>query len=520
MPPKLAAKPDHRDRFVGFAFAAADLLTEIDAGRSVTFAAGAFREHFGAEPDAMLGRQVQDFIAAEDGAALELALSTLAARGRLPPVALHLSDAARTEVALSGLALPDRHGIAWLTFSRLPGRAREPTTLAAAPQMREALGQFAARGGGDVGLLEIGNWRDLHDIDRRALEAGLAGVMRDAGGTKALAASVAPGRFSVLGQDLDMAELQHSVLRMLQAAGVRGDVSAARIVLPGDGRDVDAQAAVRAMRFALSRFADSGVKGVHASGFSSGLRGFLAQAEADAASLRRAIEAQRFRLVFQPVVELSSLRLQHFEALLRPHAVVAPSLQGAESFVGFAEAMGMAELLDRAVIARAIDVLRGCDAAIAVNLSGLSLQNPHFAAYLQEVTRVPPGLTERLLIEITETAEIDDPATAASTVDMLAALGVRVCLDDFGAGSASFRYLRQFRVDYIKIDGSYVHQAQSGARDGGFVGPMVELARCAGASTIAEKVETEEQAKRMRDLGVQLGQGYLFGKPGGLPGAM
>jgi EAL domain-containing protein (putative c-di-GMP-specific phosphodiesterase class I) len=108
---------------------------------------------------------------------------------------------------------------------------------------------------------------------------------------------------------------------------------------------------------------------------------------------------------------------------------------------------------------------------------------------------------------------------AAGAIAALRAEGVPVCLDDFGAGGAAFRYLREFGVDYVKIDGLYVRAAARSARERGFVASMVELAGAVGARVIAEMVETEEQARLMRELGVQYGQGWVFGRPGSLPGA-
>ena len=108
---------------------------------------------------------------------------------------------------------------------------------------------------------------------------------------------------------------------------------------------------------------------------------------------------------------------------------------------------------------------------------------------------------------------------AADSIAQLRAAGVPVCLDDFGAGAAAFRYLRDFNVDYIKIDGAFVRAALRSPRERGFVASMVELAAAAGARTVAEMIETEEQAMLMRELGVHYGQGWLFGRPGVLPGA-
>ena len=95
-----------------------------------------------------------------------------------------------------------------------------------------------------------------------------------------------------------------------------------------------------------------------------------------------------------------------------------------------------------------------------------------------------------------------------------------MCVDDFGVGAAAFSYLREFGVDYVKIDGLYVQRATLGARERGFVASMVELAAAAGAQVVAEMIETEEQAKLMQSLGAQFGQGWLFGRPGLLPGVI
>ena len=162
--------------------------------------------------------------------------------------------------------------------------------------------------------------------------------------------------------------------------------------------------------------------------------------------------------------------------------------------------------------------------SVAVNMSGLSVQSPDFCARLfalLEEMRAVVGPPEqgRLLVELTETAEIDDLGAATGALARLRAMGVGLCLDDFGAGAAAFRYLQQFRVDYVKIDGSFVQAAQQGGRERAMVASMVELAANAGAQTVAEMIETEEQAALMRELGVDQGQGWLFGRPGGLPGA-
>ena len=107
--------------------------------------------------------------------------------------------------------------------------------------------------------------------------------------------------------------------------------------------------------------------------------------------------------------------------------------------------------------------------------------------------------------------------TATTTLQRLREQNIGVCLDDFGTGAAAFRYLREFPVDYLKIDGAYVQGAMRGERERSVVTSMLDLARSVGAQTIAEAVETKEMARLMEQLGCTYGQGWLFGKAAVLP---
>ncbi len=104
------------------------------------------------------------------------------------------------------------------------------------------------------------------------------------------------------------------------------------------------------------------------------------------------------------------------------------------------------------------------------------------------------------------------------SVGALRARGLPLCIDDFGSGAASFRYLRLLRVDYVKIDGAYGRHARRSDKDRAIIAAMVDLAHGLGAAVVAEQIETEANAAVMRELGVELGQGWHFGRPGPLPG--
>ena len=280
------------------------------------------------------------------------------------------------------------------------------------------------------------------------------------------------------------------------------------------------QQAARALRFALGRFADGGIAATEQAGLKGGLADFIATADIRARSIRSTIAEGRFQLAFQPVVSLATRKVHHYEALLRPVFTPGSPVHTTQEFVTFAEAVGLSEELDWAVLQSAVTVLRDKpEAAVAVNISGFSMQSAEFRTRMLDLVHARKPSAGRLLIELTETADIEDVTSAAESVAQLRAADIAICIDDFGAGSAAFRYLREFRVDYVKLDGAYVRGALHNAREYGFLLSMVELANFVGAKVIAEMIETEPEAEMLRDIGVELGQGWLFGRPGALPGS-
>jgi EAL domain-containing protein (putative c-di-GMP-specific phosphodiesterase class I) len=157
---------------------------------------------------------------------------------------------------------------------------------------------------------------------------------------------------------------------------------------------------------------------------------------------------------------------------------------------------------------------------VAFNLSGQSLQNAVFRDILQEKLRQSPACDAGLMmVELTGTGEIEEVDEAVRTAQTLRGLGVRFCIDDFGAGSADVRHLRALSPDIVKLDGSYVPGVAQEGRQRAFMAGMVEIARAAGARTVAERIETEAEAEALCAIGVELGQGWLFGRPGPLPSA-
>ena len=150
---------------------------------------------------------------------------------------------------------------------------------------------------------------------------------------------------------------------------------------------------------------------------------------------------------------------------------------------------------------------------VAVNISGRSLGSAEFIAEFFALLTAHPWAAGRLLFELTESSTISDLERTNRVIQALRRLGHPVCLDDFGAGEAAFRYLRGLEVDIVKIDGSYVRDALRQARDRYFLKSIAGLCRDLGIHTVGEMVENEETAELLRRCGVRFGQGFLFGRP-------
>jgi diguanylate cyclase (GGDEF)-like protein len=242
----------------------------------------------------------------------------------------------------------------------------------------------------------------------------------------------------------------------------------------------------------------------------------------DAASMDHdalgALNERRIRMARQPVVRASDRSLAFHEGLVRIErpdgSYFAPG-----DLLPVLERRGLVRLFDHRVLElSAAGLVQDPSAVLSINVSPISLTDPVWLDAFRLLMRTHSGLSERLIVEVTETATISHAKESLRVIHAIKDCGCKVAIDDFGAGTAAFRMLRVLPVDYVKVDGHYVKRAVESARERGFVLAMVDLAAAVGAKVIAERVETEAQAALMRELGVGYGQGFLFGRPGVLPG--
>ncbi len=511
-------RSEDNERFVAFAFSAAEMLVETDGAGLTNFAAGAFRTHFGRVSDSFCNRNIRDMVATIDHETLEEALYQLADRGRVSPFIVRLANPDRTPVALSGIALPTpgRPARFCLSFARLPAAAPGVLRAGAGKALSQAAAASLMKGGGELNLIEILSDSKLALSSSPALGAALEKLAPGARATE-----IAPGRFGLLtqaGQTGATKKIADALAANLRADGIEAAVAGCRLDLRAEG--LSSQQAARTMRHALAVFARHGARGFSEAGFDGGIGRYMKRAALRAGVLRAAIEEKRFSLVYQPIVLLKDRSHHHAEALIRPLPVDGIDLAGPQDFITLVESLGLAEELDLAVCDMACFAANRAQRMVAFNLSGQSLQSAAFRDILSDKLRQSPARKSGLMmVELTETAEIEDVDEAVQTAQALRSLGVSFCIDDFGAGSTDVRQLRALSPDIVKLDGSYVPGVAHEGRERAFLAGMVEIARAAGARTVAERIETEAEAEALRDIGVELGQGWLFGRPGQLASA-
>ncbi|TCS71916.1 diguanylate cyclase (GGDEF)-like protein [Sulfuritortus calidifontis] len=228
-----------------------------------------------------------------------------------------------------------------------------------------------------------------------------------------------------------------------------------------------------------------------------------------------ALEAGLFSLLFQGIYAMPERRLVHLEALLRMRDERAGQLVLPNFFIPVAERSGQIVEIDRWVIRECIRQLQRNPAMppIAINVSGRTFDDPDTPRYIAEQLKAHDVEPRRLMVELTETAALSDLIDAERFIRELRELGCRICLDDFGAGFASFAYLKHIVVDTIKIDGMFIRDLAHDEQSQVFVRAMLEMARGLGVSSVAECVEDEATLQVLQEFGVDMVQGYHLDRP-------
>lgn len=527
-----------RDRFVALAFCAADLLLEIDSERTITYAAGATQSLIGKSPEQLTGEYFPDLIAPEDRILVDELIRSMTPGSRLDPVPirLHGQTGPTPPLSLTGYHLPDLPGCFYFAL-RLgaapvdPAVARdlkhdsgtgllekESFAQLATERMREAARRGEAL---KLTMLRTANFSEFRNrLDRETSES----LLRTLGACLQAnsAAGSTAGRFGdgtyglVHKPSLDIDDVTTRIGELFKAADPRGigvAVETGTIDAAPDG--MSEEDSMKVLLYTVNRFCESDGENMDMSSLSENLAELSRETSKKMAYFRDVSKRANFDIAFQPIVSLATRDIHHFEALARFGGKLERSPY---DLITFAENTGLISDFDLAMCRKLLAWIKKTNAAgnryvVAANLSGRSLGNTGFVVALHDLLKQHGNLRQQIMFEITESARIRDLDMANRFIQGLRRAGHKVCLDDFGAGSAALKYLHALEVDVVKIDGQYIRSALAKERFRVFLKAIVGLCRDLSISTIAEMVEDMRCVQMLKTCKVEYAQGYLFGKP-------
>ncbi|HKF71600.1 MAG TPA: EAL domain-containing protein [Stellaceae bacterium] len=516
------------DQLVAVAFAASDLLVELDDSGTITFITGAI-DRIGANlARSPVGLPLSDLFDPADRVAVREHAARVAKGQAVSPLLVRLRRGATQTMLFGGCRLPQGRTILFLGIGDGEGQRSSALSLVAETERglmsRPVFTALAMRrlpedlaGGLRITFIEAIGFAELVGHIPSAMMGGFATAiarqLRLTGPGVEAVGDLGRGRYGVLHRgDISLGQVQDAMLALVHAMAPDAPTPTIATATMEPGRDgLYGRRAARVVRYAIERFSTGGDRAAPLVVPAADLDMIFPDTLDRVAGLERIIEDGAFNLAYQPVVDLRDRTLRHAEVLVRLADGTTPLAAVAAS-----EAAGMIGDFDLAICARAIDHLaaRVPDVpAVAVNLSGRSLESRGFADRLSALLEARHADPSRLMFELTETVILGEVEAVNKVVQDMRQRGFRFCLDDLGSGANSFHYLRSIPVDFVKIDGAFGRDALNNERDRSFLRYVSGFCKENNILAIAEMIETESEAERYLELGIDYGQGYLFGRP-------
>lgn len=355
-----------------------------------------------------------------------------------------------------------------------------------------------------------------------AVIAGLGRLLRANVRSGDMVARHAGNKFALALENCDAAEAQSAALRLIDvvratpfetsAGAVPATIRIGSVIAPRDGRTphaliLHAEEALDVARRVVGRR-------IFAYTASLAREDSRIRALRVADNVISALNEDRVALAFQPVVRADTGAVAFHEALLRLR-LPDGTISATADIVPVAEKAGLMQAIDLRVMSLALDRLTATpDLRVSINCSLASMLDPQWADGLGAAIARHPDIAGRLIVEVTETGLVEDYDAMRAAILACKRLGVRVAMDDFGAGHTSFRNLRDLDFDIVKIDGAFVRNIAASADDRFFVKTLIGLARHLSLEVVAEWVQDAETARILRDMGVNYLQGVFFGEAG------
>lgn len=534
----LAEMRHERDRFVAFAFASADILLELDEDGHILFADGAVKGLLGFESQDVEGREFYTLLPRRDAQRARDVMKEMKQKLRMERTDIHLRTAKQEALPfrMSGFRLSTLRNHTYISLSMLkPSQLTTDqlfhqdveTGLLKTKHFVEAANKriIEAKTHDEtlqVTLLDIPELKalldQLIDADADKLLYQISDYIRSRSVGGDTAGAIEGGGYSFVHDDsVEPAEIIKGIIELTKQADPEGKgVTVRSNTINADPCSMSRQDSANALLYTLNTFAQSQGEDFSIDSLSTGYARLLDDTVNRMAQFKQTVAGEDFKIAFQPIVDLKTGLIHHYEALVRINDQEV--FKNPFDFITFGEQAGIIGDFDLLMCQKVMEVLErtaknGNYPLVAVNLSGKSLGSMLFKDALRKLVSLNEKVRKQVIFEVTESSKIEDMQSANTYLQELRKGGNLCCLDDFGTGESSFDYLRNLQVDFIKIDGSYVREAIKTQRGRHMLKAMASLCRELDITTIGEMVEDEKEAALLWEAGVKFGQGYLFGKP-------
>ena len=329
------------------------------------------------------------------------------------------------------------------------------------------------------------------------------------------AGAIGDGKFGLVHETgLDVAALDAKLAEATKAFDPKGEgVVAQAGTVDVDLEGVNEDDLAKGLVYTINRFKEQVGDKFNVKDIASNMNNLVQEAVQSLNSFRSIVDGDDFQVAFHPILDVRTGAVHHYEALVRFKGNFEESPY---KYITFAEETGLITEFDITMARKCVEWLRknrSDRVSIAVNISGMSVGNDQYSKDLHAMLDADTWLRNFLVFEITESARVADLNQANNFVQALRKKGFHVCLDDFGAGAASFQYLSVLGVDVVKLDGSAIKNAQTAPKGRAFLKALSILCKTMDVETIAEMVDSKKALEFVRDCGVEYVQGFLFGKP-------
>lgn len=523
-----------RDRFVAFAFCWADILLELDINYNIVFSGGALSALLGQKDSDLVGKPITDVIAEDDHDLLYQAISGENHLRRVNTLKIRLKtrNAQTPPIKMMGYRVKEVQNHLFLAFrlgdsfgkikelheDEKSGLLQSDSYLEVAQSKIKKLAQTQDV---EMTMLDLDQLQDiansLGNEDGDMLINTVGTYLRTSSIDGELASRIDDNKFSLVHDgSLKVDDLQKKIAEMAKkASGGTVDLNIKTATMKLDAANISDEDLANGLTYAINQFKNSRGANFSVESLSRNMSDLVGEAYDKITNFKQLVKDHEFFIAFQPIIGSRDGKVHHYECLARFRGDKAG--KSPYEYIVFAEETGLIPEFDLAMVKASLSWLgqqpKGKKFSLAVNVSGYSVGDKTYINGLLELLNNNPWCKGSLMFEITESARLKSLDEANTFIQNLRKMGFPVCLDDFGAGAASFQYLSTLEVDIVKLDGSAVRNAFKAPKGRAFLSALCNLCRDLKVDTIAEMIDDPRALTFVRECGVGYVQGYLFGKP-------